>query len=142
MTAEVCPHHLVMDDRWVMGGDSPNVPTVLHYDTHTKVYPPLRESRDAEALVEGLVDGTIDCIATDHAPHDFASKMCTYQDAEFGISVLETGLGSLMGLVHNGRYWTAAVGAAAYAGPGAGAWGRDGAVRYAGAGVGCGYRPD
>ena len=48
------------------------------------------------------MDGTIDCIATDHAPHDFASKMCTYQDAEFGISVLETALGSLMGLVHGG----------------------------------------
>ena len=103
VTAEVCPHHLVMDDRWVMGGDSPDIPTVWHYDTHTKVYPPLREARDAEALLDGLVDGTIDCIATDHAPHDFASKMCTYQDAEFGISVLETALGSLMGLVHNGR---------------------------------------
>ena len=102
VTAEVCPHHLVLDDRWVMGGDSPVIPSVEYYDTHTKVYPPLREERDAEALLEGLVDGTIDCIATDHAPHDFASKMCTYQDAEFGISVLETALGSLMGLVHSG----------------------------------------
>ena len=102
VTAEVCPHHLVLTDHWVMGGDSPSIPSVNHYDTHTKVYPPLREAHDAEALLEGLVDGTIDCIATDHAPHDFAAKMCTYQDAEFGISVLETALGSLMNLVHTG----------------------------------------
>ena len=102
VTAEVCPHHLVLTDHWVMGGDSPLVPSVQHYDTRTKVYPPLRESHDTEALLESLIDGTIDCIATDHAPHDFASKMCTYQDAEFGISVLETALASLMGLVHRG----------------------------------------
>ena len=102
VTAEVCPHHLVLTDHWVMGGDSPSIPSVNHYDTHTKVYPPLREAHDAEALLEGLVDDTIDCIATDHAPHDFAAKMCTYQDAEFGISVLETALGSLMNLVHTG----------------------------------------
>ena len=100
VTAEMCPHHLVLTDHWVMGGDSPSIPSVNHYDTHTKVYPPLREAHDAEALLEGLVDGTIDCIATDHAPHEFAAKMCTYDDAEFGISVLETALGSLMGLVH------------------------------------------
>ncbi len=102
VTAEVCPHHLVLTDHWVMGGDSPSIPSINHYDTHTKVYPPLRETHDAEALLEGLVDGTIDCIATDHAPHDFAAKMCTYDDAEFGISVLETALGSLMNLVHTG----------------------------------------
>ena len=102
VTAEVCPHHLVLTDHWVMGGDSPSIPSVNHYNPHTKVYPPLREAHDAEALLEGLVDGTIDCIATDHAPHDFAAKMCTYQDAEFGISVLETALGSLMNLVHTG----------------------------------------
>ena len=102
VTAEVCPHHLLLTDHWVMGGDSPSIPSINHYDTHTKVYPPLREAHDAEALLEGLVDGTIDCIATDHAPHDFSAKMCTYDDAEFGISVLETALGSLMNLVHTG----------------------------------------
>ena len=102
VTAEVCPHHLVLTDHWVMGGDSPSIPSINHYDTHTKVYPPLRETHDAEALLEGLVDVTIDCIATDHAPHDFAAKMCTYDDAEFGISILETALGSLMNLVHTG----------------------------------------
>ncbi len=101
VTAEVCPHHLVLTDHRVMGGDSSDTPSVDHYDTRTKVYPPLRGVHDAEALLEGLVDGTIDCIATDHAPHDFAAKTCTYQDAEFGISVLETALGSLMSLVHS-----------------------------------------
>ena len=122
VTAEVCPHHLVLTDHWVMGpptvipakagthGPQSSVgqripsgsSSINHYATHTKVYPPLRETHDAEALLEGLVDGTIDCIATDHAPHDFAAKMCTYDDAEFGISVLETALGSLMNLVHTG----------------------------------------
>ena len=52
----------------------------------------------------GLADGVIDCIATDHAPHDLASKQVTYEDAAFGISVLETALGSLMPLVHRGNF--------------------------------------
>ena len=122
VTAEVCPHHLVLTDHWVMGPPTvipakagthglqssvgERIPSgsssINHYDTHTKVYPPPRGTHDAEALLEGLVDGTIDCIATDHTPHDFAAKMCTYDDAEFGISVLETALGSLMNLVHTG----------------------------------------
>ncbi|MCH8061876.1 MAG: amidohydrolase family protein, partial [Chloroflexi bacterium] len=58
---------------------------------------------DVEALVEGLKDGTIDAIATDHAPHNRVDKLCTFQEAAFGISVFETALGSLMGLVHAGR---------------------------------------
>ena len=52
-------------------------------------------------MIEGLADGTIDCIATDHAPHDLTSKQVTYEDAAFGISVLETALGSLLQLVHS-----------------------------------------
>jgi dihydroorotase len=75
----------------------------LSYDTSTKVYPPLRSRADVEALIDALADGVIDCVATDHAPHDLASKQVTYQDAAFGISVLETALGSLMQLVHQGR---------------------------------------
>ena len=104
VTAEVCPHHLTITDRWIMGreGTGPADGTKYHYDTNTKVYPPLREQRDVKACVQGLADGTIDCVATDHAPHDFASKMVTYEEAEFGISVLETALGSLLGLVHKG----------------------------------------
>lgn len=107
VSAEVCPHHLTATDDWVLGcpaetrGTRP--PSELAYDTSTKVYPPLRGPADADALVEALADGTIDCIATDHAPHDAASKQVTYQDAAFGISVLETALGSLLQLYHQSR---------------------------------------
>ena len=105
VTAEVCPHHLSITDRWVLGGKGADVEAAgpFSYDTSTKVYPPLRADVDVEALLEGLADGVIACIATDHAPHDLASKQVTYQDASFGISVLETALGSLMQLVHEDR---------------------------------------
>jgi dihydroorotase len=84
------------------GGDA-EAAGPLCYDTSTKVYPPLRSERDVDALVEALAEGVIDCIATDHAPHDQASKLVTYQEAAFGISVLETALGSVLQLVHQGR---------------------------------------
>ena len=102
VTAEVCPHHLTITDQWVLGekGEPTSVAGGPAYDTSTKVYPPLRSQRDVDALVEALADGTIDCIATDHAPHDLTSKKVTYNDAAFGISVLETALGSLLQLVH------------------------------------------
>ena len=104
VTAEVCPHHLTITDQWALGCRGVrDVTGAASYDTSTKVYPPLRQGRDVEALVEGLSSGVIDCVATDHAPHDIASKEVTYQDAAFGISVLETALGSLMELVHSGR---------------------------------------
>ncbi|PKB59620.1 MAG: hypothetical protein BZY83_00875 [SAR202 cluster bacterium Casp-Chloro-G2] len=102
VTAEVCPHHLTITDQWVLGGKGEPRASAgsLAYDTATKVYPPLRAQRDVDALIQGLADGVIDCIATDHAPHDITSKQVTYQDAAFGISVLETALGSLLQLVH------------------------------------------
>lgn len=105
VTAEVCPHHLTITDRWVLGtqGLEAEAAGPFCYDTFTKVYPPLRSQQDVDALVEGLAQGVIDCIATDHAPHDLTSKLVTYQDAAFGISVLETALGSLLQLVHQGR---------------------------------------
>jgi dihydroorotase len=105
VTAEVCPHHLTITDQWALGGQGHGADSasLLSYDTFTKVYPPLRSQADLEALVSALAEGVIDCIATDHAPHDLASKQVTYQDAAFGISVLETALGSLMQLVHQGR---------------------------------------
>ena len=104
VTAEVCPHHLTITDEWAMGTrGSGSGRSEWAYDTATKVYPPLRNQNDVDALVEGLADGTLDCIATDHAPHDLASKQVTYQDAAFGISVLETALGSVLQLAHNGR---------------------------------------
>jgi dihydroorotase len=102
VTAEVCPHHLTITDQWVLGdkGEPNAAAGGLAYDTSTKVYPPLRSQRDVDALVQALSDGVIDCVATDHAPHDLTSKQVTFQDAAFGISVLETALGSLLQLVH------------------------------------------
>ncbi|MCL5263661.1 MAG: amidohydrolase family protein, partial [Chloroflexi bacterium] len=73
------------------------------YNTNTKVNPPLRTRVDTEALVQGLRDGTIDAIATDHAPHTVVDKQCEYDQAEFGISGLETALGLLMTLVQDGH---------------------------------------
>jgi len=105
VTAEVCPHHLTTTDQWVLGrkGKSSGAAGGLAYDTSTKVYPPLRAQRDVDILVSALAEGVIDCIATDHAPHDLTSKQVTYQDAAFGISVLETALGSLLQLVHTNK---------------------------------------
>ena len=105
VTAEVCPHHLTITDQWVLGtkGVDGDAAGPLCYDTSTKVYPPLRTQPDVDALVDALAEGIIDCIATDHAPHDLTSKQVTYQEAAFGISVLETALGSLLQLVHQDR---------------------------------------
>jgi dihydroorotase len=102
VTAEVCPHHLTITDRWALGsrGKADIAAGTSSYDTFTKVYPPLRTPEDVAALVEGLAQGVIDCVATDHAPHELSSKQVTYQEASFGISVLETALGSLLQLVH------------------------------------------
>ena len=105
VTCEVCPQHLYLTDEWALGyqGDARRTAGPLNFDTSTKVYPPLRGENDVEALIEGLAEGVIDCIATDHAPHEVASKQVTYEEASFGISVLETALGSLLALVHGNR---------------------------------------
>jgi dihydroorotase len=94
VTAEVTPHHLTLTDDWVERGA---------YDANCKVNPPLRAERDVNALVEGLLDGTIDAIATDHAPHAVADKACEFEQAAFGISNIETAFASIMSLVHAGR---------------------------------------
>jgi len=91
VTAEVTPHHLTLTEERVIG-----------YDTNAKVNPPLRTKQDGKALIQGLNDNTIDIIATDHAPHPDADKLCEFDLAAFGISGFETALGSLMGLAHNG----------------------------------------
>jgi len=75
----------------------------LVYDTNAKVNPPLRSQDDVDACIAGLADGTIDCIATDHAPHAVIEKLCEFDDAAFGISGLETAFGLCMRLVHAGR---------------------------------------
>ena len=102
VTAEVCPHHLTITDEWALGrkGQPAEAAGYMAYDTSTKVYPPLRSQSDVDTLIDALADGVIDCVATDHAPHDLTSKQVTYNDAAFGISVLETALGSLLELVH------------------------------------------
>lgn len=79
VTAEVTPHHLLLCDTDIPG-----------LDTNYKMNPPLRSKEDREALLEGLLDGTIDFIATDHAPHTEAEKQQTMSLAPFGIVGLET----------------------------------------------------
>jgi dihydroorotase len=88
VTAEVTPHHLTLTEE-----------DVLKYGTLAKVNPPLRTKQDTIALLRALNDGVIDIVATDHAPHTKADKACIFSKAAFGISGLETALGSLAGLI-------------------------------------------
>jgi dihydroorotase len=103
ITAEVTPHHLTLTDEIVaFGAEGGATVEGLAYDTNAKVNPPLRSPEDVAACVEGLADGTIDCIATDHAPHALIEKLCEFDDAAFGISGLETAFALCMRLVHEG----------------------------------------
>ena len=106
VTAEATPHHVSITEEWVygLGGETPQDGALSTdaYDTNTKVNPPLRTNDDVDAVVEGLADGTIDLIATDHAPHAATDKECTYQEAAHGISNIETAFGSCMTPVHAG----------------------------------------
>jgi dihydroorotase len=101
VTAEVTPHHLSLTHEVVLTGCEVPAPAgglatatrpALAYETNAKVNPPLRTRADVEACVAGLLDGTIDCIATDHAPHAIQDKLCEFDNAAFGISGLETAL--------------------------------------------------
>ncbi|HHW07930.1 MAG TPA: dihydroorotase [Clostridia bacterium] len=93
VTAEVTPHHLTLTDE-----------AVQSFDTSTKVNPPLRAREDQEALLQGLVDGTIDVIATDHAPHAGEEKEVEFAYAPFGLIGLETMVPLVVDrLVHQGR---------------------------------------
>ncbi len=92
VTAEVTPHHLTLTEE-----------EVIDFNTNAKVNPPLRTKQDIQALIQGLKENVIDAIATDHAPHTEADKLAVFAQAPFGISGLETALGSLMSLVHNGQ---------------------------------------
>jgi dihydroorotase len=94
VTAEVTPHHLTLTEEAV--GD---------YDTNAKMNPPLRTDEDVVALREALLDGVIDCIATDHAPHAIEEKETTFDDAPLGIVGLETAIGVLWTeLVHKANF--------------------------------------
>lgn len=105
VTAEVTPHHLTLSDAWVYGlkGEIPATVGIEAYDTNTKVNPPLRSSSDVEAVIDGLSEGLIDIIATDHAPHAAIDKVCTYNEAAHGINVLETAFSSVFQLVDAGK---------------------------------------
>jgi dihydroorotase len=92
VTCEVTPHHLALTDE-----------ACSHYDTRTKVMPPLRTAADQEALLEGLADGTIDCIATDHAPHSRVEKDVEFECAAPGMLGLETAVPILLDFVRRGR---------------------------------------
>src|SRR5690606_5538034 len=81
VTAEVTPHHLLLTEDLASG-----------YDARFKVNPPLRRQEDVEALRAGLADGTIDAIATDHAPHPLEAKDCEWDVAAFGMVGLESAL--------------------------------------------------
>lgn len=81
VTAEVCPHHLLLTER-----------DCLTRDGNFKMKPPLRTEEDRQACLKGLVDGTIDCIVSDHAPHTYAEKLLGLEEAPFGIVGLETSL--------------------------------------------------
>ncbi len=91
VTAEACPHHFTLTEDLVRG-----------YNTHAKMNPPLRTWTDVQAIKEGLRDGTIDVIATDHAPHATQEKQQDFTEAPFGIVGLETALSLTLGLVEEG----------------------------------------
>ncbi|MEO5894614.1 MAG: dihydroorotase [Vicinamibacterales bacterium] len=96
VTCEVAPHHFLLTDEAL---DGP-----VKYDTNLKMNPPLRESADVEAMLEGIADGTVDVIATDHAPHHLDEKLVEFDRAPFGIVGLETAVPIVFDrLVHTGR---------------------------------------
>ncbi|MEO8633395.1 MAG: dihydroorotase [Chloroflexota bacterium] len=111
ITCDVTPHHLSMTDDWVAGarefawereGRAPVTADRTPYESATKVNPPLRAWSDVRALWEGLADGTVDAIATDHAPHASVKKEVEFDQAAFGISGLETALPLVLGGVSVG----------------------------------------
>jgi dihydroorotase len=88
VTAEVTPHHLVFTDE-----------DLRTYDSNFKVNPPLRTAEDRDALIEGLADGTVDAVATDHAPHAVEEKETEFDKASFGTTGLETALAAVLTFV-------------------------------------------
>jgi dihydroorotase len=96
VTCEVAPHHFVLTDESL---ESP-----VRYDTNVKMNPPLRETADRDAMIEGIADGSVDVIATDHAPHHSDEKLVEFDRAPFGIVGLETCVPLVFDrLVHTGR---------------------------------------
>jgi dihydroorotase len=120
VSGEACPHHFTLTDAAVAGSEkfwasdgkdllpfassSAELPAWPVYDTNFKMNPPLRSAKDRAAVLEGLVDGTIEILCSDHAPHCDYEKEVEFDYAPFGITGLETELAlSLMQLYHSGR---------------------------------------
>jgi dihydroorotase len=117
ISGEACPHHFVLTDATIAGsekfwaqdgkglfGYAKDKPEWPGYDTNFKMNPPLRSARDREAVLEGLVDGTLEILSSDHAPHCDYEKETEFDYAPFGITGLETELAlSLMQLYHTKR---------------------------------------
>src|SRR6266542_7153 len=120
VSGEACPHHFVLTDAAIAGSEefwsndgkgvfgykngATNKPVWPAYDTNFKMNPPLRSARDREAIIEGIVDGAVEVIGSDHAPHCDYEKEVEFDYAPFGITGLETELAlSLMQLFHSGR---------------------------------------
>src|SRR4029079_10734790 len=96
VTCEVAPHHFTLTDESLDGA--------VKYDTNFKMNPPLRATVDRDAMLEGIVDGSVDVIATDHAPHHIDEKMVEFDRGPFGIVGLETAVPIVFDrLVHAGR---------------------------------------
>jgi len=95
ISAEITPHHFTLDDT-----------AVNSYNANTKMNPPLRSKEDVEAVRQALKDGTVDIIATDHAPHSSDEKNCEYENAAFGIVGLETALSLGLTVLVDGGYLT------------------------------------
>jgi dihydroorotase len=95
VTCEVTPHHFVLTDEMLAAP--------IPYDTNVKMNPPLREPADRDAMLQGLADGSVDVIATDHAPHHYDEKHVEFDRAPFGITGLETAVSLCFDrLVHAG----------------------------------------
>jgi dihydroorotase len=117
ISGEACPHHFILTDVAIAGsdrfwsadgrsvfGENDNRPAWPAYDTNFKMNPPLRSSQDREAILEGIVDGTLEILCSDHAPHCDYEKAVEFDSAPFGITGLETELAvSLMQLYHTKR---------------------------------------
>jgi dihydroorotase len=95
VTCEVAPHHFTLTDE-----------AIGAYDTNAKMNPPLRVEADRLAMIAGLMDGTVDCIATDHAPHATFEKEQEFERAPNGITGLETALGLALRVLHKGHGMT------------------------------------
>jgi len=99
VTCEAAPHHFALTEEAVMGR-GPNIHCGHAYNTNAKMNPPLRAEHDRQAVLAALLDGTVDCIATDHAPHASHEKEVEFERAPNGITGLETALGLALRILH------------------------------------------